>query len=77
MKNYISMIAITMAMATPAFADKTPVKPVQSYTCATDSKFEWIVAYQLDQIEIAIKEMRQNIQRHPHPKPKDNFKKAG
>ena len=77
MKSVISAAVFAAILATPALADKKPVKPVkpvQTQTCGTNDKFEWIVAYHLDQIEMAIQEMRQNIQRPPYPKPKDDFK---
>lgn len=76
MKNIISAAAFVAILSTPALADKMPVKqPVN--TCQND-KFEWIIAYHLDQIEMAIQEMRSEvISVPPYPKPKDSFKKAG
>lgn len=79
MKTFMVMIATVAALATPAMADKMPIKPVkpaQVDTCGSE-KTDWIIAYNLEQIEMAIKEIRKYTTTEVKPKPKDNFKKAG
>ena len=76
MKTFMIMIAIVSALATPALADKMPIKPTQVDTCGND-KLEWIIAYNLDQIEMALEEIRRHTITPVKPKPKDNFKKSG
>jgi hypothetical protein len=79
MKSSILAIAAAIILTTPAYADKTPVKPikpVQAEACENEN-LEWIVAYNLDQIEMAIKEIRRHTITPVKPKPRDNFKKAG
>ena len=79
MKRSILAIAAAIILTTPAYADKMPIKPfkpVQVDTCGND-KLEWIIAYNLDQIEMALEEIRRHAITPVKPKPKDNFKKAG
>ena len=76
MKSSIIAIAAAIILTTPAYADKMPIKPIQVADCSND-KTDWIIAYNLDQIEMTIKEIRRHTIAPVKPKPKDNFKKAG
>jgi hypothetical protein len=78
MKNPILAIAAAIILTTPAYADKTPVKPVkpiEAETCYNEN-LEWIVAYNLDQIEMAIEEIRRTVVKPVPEKPRDRFKKS-
>lgn len=72
MKTLIAA-AIVATLATPALADKQPVKPVD--TCGEDITAQ-VVVYHLDQIEMLLAEMRANILRQYPKKPVDD-EKAG
>lgn len=72
MKTLISAVAVATILATPALADKTPVK---EDTCGEDITAQ-VVVYHLDQIEMLLAEMRANILRQYPKKPVDDEKKT-
>ena len=67
MKTLFTAVALAATLTTPAFAEKTPVKP--NSTCQDEVMIKQMV-YHLDAIEMMIAEMRTDALRQ-YPKPKD------
>jgi hypothetical protein len=58
MKSIISAAAFVAILSTPALAHKTRIDPPESCEVRI---LEWQIIYHLDQIEMALDEMRKNV----------------
>jgi hypothetical protein len=67
MKSIISAAAFLAILSTPALANKTRIDPPES---CDDRILVWQIVYHLDQIEMALDEMRKNVLSVPL-KPRD------
>ena len=67
MKSIISAAAFLAILSTPALANKTQVNPPES---CDNRILVWQIMYHLDQIEMALNEMRKNALSVPL-KPRD------
>ena len=75
MKTLISAVALVTTLSTPAFAEKTPVKPLSS--CEEEIMLKQMI-YHLDTIEMLIEEMRtEALRQYPKPIQGESLKKAG
>lgn len=74
MKTLLTAVALAAILTTPALAEKTPVKPVD--TCNDDLPLK-VMIYHLDQIEMLLEESRKEILQAYPKKPVIEEKKAG
>ena len=69
MKYLLSAAALAAILSTPALAEKTPVKPVN--TCQEEIMLKQMI-YHLDALEMMIEEMRADaLRQHPKKSLKD------
>lgn len=74
MKRLLSAAAIAAILSTPAMAEKTPVKPVE--TCNNDLPLK-VMIYHLDQIEMLIEQSRKEVLQAYPKKPVKDVKTSG
>ena len=74
MKTLLTAVALAAILTTPAMAEKTPVKPVD--TCQEDLMLQQMI-YHLDAIEMMIAQMRADALRQYPKKPVDDAKTSG
>lgn len=74
MKRLLSAAALAAILSTPALAEKTPVKPVD--TCQEEIMLKQMI-YHLDALEMMIEEMRADALRQHPKKPMKDAKTSG
>ena len=74
MKRLLSAAALAAILSTPALAEKTPVKPVN--TCQEQVMLQQMI-YHLDQIEMLLEQSRKEILQAYPKKPMKDAKTSG